>query len=284
MIVALVVLCLGVAATHWNGKASSCDHSEDRDCLEHGLDYDSAWVEELRSESEVIGKTAQQVLSMRWDSRKASADFTERSTVAMFIESIDVEGRDMLTEHQLDLLRSTITTFLFYNANNDREHYFSQLLDSQETLSERGKEAIAKDAIKRGRLDVLEMKPLTQLVWLYSETKCDWRGLMAEGTRIRVFTTATGHIEDPGRALFGVVHKVAWDGCKQTNPPVSLVSAAKKRGRILVADVEVFVSNDRHKVMPYFCRYWFDSVDSIWRLETVVTYPVSFWSHGVIVA
>lgn len=278
----VVLITLGVAASLWNSDMSVGDHSKSQSVRLYGLDYTAAWVEELKKEGAAVNMDTEKVLAMRWNARDVTVDCAKRPLVQAFVGSITAEGRDLLTEEQVNRLRDSITDFVFYNGTNDRKSYYAKLLGQGETINDRGRKWISQAALDRGRLDILDMDPLTQLTWL-GPVKGSWRGLVAEGTRIKIYSTQSANLEEPGRTLGEVVRRRTRRS-KVTDPPVLFEEAVKIRGQVLMADLELFVANDRKQIIPYFCRYWFDDAYSVWRLDFVISRPMEFWSHGVVMA
>jgi hypothetical protein len=279
-LIVAVLIGLGVASTLWNSHTSVGDHSLSQSVHVYGLDYTAAWMEELKRESAAVNMSPEKVLALRWNARDVTVDCTQRPLVQAFVGSITAEGRDLLTEEQMNRLHDSITDFVFANAANDRRGYYARLLEQGETINDRGREWISENALKRGRLDIMDMDPLEQLVWL-SQVKCGWRGLVAEGTRLKIYSTRSADLEEPGRTLWEAVHKKTLRS-KVTNPPVVFEEAVKIRGQVLMADLELFVANGKKQIVPYFFRYWFDDAYSVWRLNFVISRPIEFTSHGVI--
>lgn len=238
------------------------------------LDYDSGWITELKDLSTTLGKPTEDILSMRWNSLQISVDFTEHAEVARFVREIPVDGKDILTEDQLNLLHTAIIEWLFCNGKNDRESYYRYLFESGEVLTEFGKETIHKLALKQGRPEVLDIEPLQQLVWMNHILKCDifFQSLVKEGTRIKVFETATEHLLRPGLAIRHI-NGSSVTYFRYTTPPVSFEDTLRNKGRVLMADFEVYVAGDKYRIQPYFCRFWFDSENFVWRLKLVMCYP-----------
>ena len=224
----------------------------------------------------------EKVLAMRWNARDVTADCAKRPLVQAFVGTITAEGRDLLTEEQLNLLHDSITHFVFYNATNDRRNYYAKLLGQGEAINDLGRKWLSQAALEGGKPYLLDADPLTQLTGLAPAT-CGWYGLVAEGTRIKVYSTESANLEEPGRALWEVVRKRTTRS-RVTDPPVLFEEAVRIRGRVLMADLELFVANDKKQIIPYFCRYWFDDAYSVWRLDFVMSRPIEFWSHGVVIA
>jgi hypothetical protein len=238
------------------------------------LDYDQKWIAELDSVSEEIGRSPSATLSMQWDAREVTAKCDECQEVAAFVRDMSVDGNDVITSQQLRLLRDALTRWLFCNGNNEVRDYLAYSLESGETIAEGARWWIGEYARTENRPDVLGMPPLEQLVWYYRVSKWQtrWQGLVAEGSRIKVFEAMETDLPDPGQAIRGINRRVIWHK-RASSPPVSPESVVRDRGSVTLADVEVYVMHNQRSVRPYFCRYWFDSEKSIWRLDGVVSYP-----------
>jgi hypothetical protein len=281
-LVVMVLISLGVAVSLWKRDASVCDDSKSQSVRLYGLDYTAAWLEELKKESAAMNVDAEKILAMRWNAWDVTVSCAERPLVQTFIDSIMADGRDLLTEEQLNLLHDSITDFVFYNATNDRRNYYAKLLGQGETINDLGRKWLSQAVLEGGKPDLLDADALTQLTGL-APAKCSWYGLVAEGTRIKVYSTESANLEEPGRALSEVVHRKTWRS-KVTAPPVSFEEAVKIRGQVLMADLEVFVADGKREIAPYFCRFWFDDVYSVWRLECVISRPTEWGDYGEIMA
>ncbi len=222
-----------------------------------------------------LGRPVADILSMEWSARPVSTVFSGRREVAAFVDSIDMEGKELLTDRQLRLLRRAVTEFLFCNGTNDRESYYRRLLLSHEGLDEIRLKGVWALALQHDRPDVLNLEPLEQLVWYCREAglQTHWRGLVAQGTRMRVFVTHTPDLPCAGSTIEKILGG-GLSGIKKTDPPATLADGVSSQGSILVADLEVFVADDQRQTEPYFCRYWFDADSSVWRLASVTGYPM----------
>jgi hypothetical protein len=238
------------------------------------LDYDPAWVKEQEGMSARLGRPVADILSMAWNARPVSTVFSGRRAVAAFVDSIGVEGKELLTDRQLRRLCQAVTEFLFCNGASDRKRYYRLLLQSHETLDEMRLKGIWNLALKRDKPEVLNREPLDQLVWYCQEAglQAHWRGLVAQGTRMKVFVTHIPDLPCAGAAMEKLLGK-GLSGIKKTDAPVTLEDAVRSRGSTLVADLEVLVADDQRATEPYFCRYWYDADSSLWRLASVRGYP-----------
>jgi hypothetical protein len=278
----IVLISLVVSVGLWHGHVSVGDHSKSHSVPLYGLDYTAAWLEELKKESAAMNKSPVDILTLRWNAREITVDCVQRPLVQAFVGRITAEGRDLLTEEQMNRLQDSITDFVFFNATNDRRSYYAKLLGQGETINELGRKWISQAAVDSGTLERLDMDPLEQLAGL-TQAKCGWRGLVAEGTRIKIYSTRSANLEEPGCTLWEALHRKTMRP-KMTDPPIVFKEAVKTRGQVLVADLELFVANNKKQVIPYFCRYWFDDASSIWRLDLVMSRPIELMSHGVTMA
>jgi hypothetical protein len=271
VILGAVLILIGFGAVARSGKPQEDVHPPAPEVL----DYDLAWVKERESMSVKLGRPVADILSMEWDARPVSLLFSGRREVAAFVDSIGVEGKELLTDRQLRRLRWAVTEFLFCNGTNDRKSYYRRLLQSREGLDEMRLKGIWNLALQRDQPDVLNREPLEQLVWYCQEAglQTHWRGLVAQGTRMKVLSTHIPDLPCAGAALEKLLGR-GLSGVKKTAPPVTLEGAVRSKGSILVADLEVLVADDQRATEPYFCRYWYDADSSVWRLASVTGYPM----------
>ena len=129
----------------------------------------------------------------------------------------------------------------------------------------------------------MDLEPLDQLLWYFSSWEANWKGLVAEGSRMKVFRTETVEIEHPANRL--MMHRPAGKStyARKTTGPVSIDDQLLWEGSVLMADVEVLVKNHQGMVRPYVARYWFDSEGRRWRLQFVIKYSTKQDHHGSIV-
>ena len=275
LLISCIIICFAFFLIKVSKDSSHHLLAESQSPLVPGLDYDEEWITEMENLSATLNKSPAEILYMRWNSLRTSMDFGDRSELAVFVrEEIPVDGNDLLSKHQLYLLHTAITEWLFCNGNNDRENYCRYLLESKETLTEDGQETIRKFALVKNRSDIMQMNSLQQLVWFYHEKKANirWLSLVAEGARIKVFETESANLLHPGSAIRSINKRIRVY-FRKTAPPISFNDELKNNGNVLVADLEIYITSDKGNIQPYFCRYWFDSVNSIWRLKSVVSYP-----------
>ena len=248
-----------------------------------GLDYDLGRLQEVEDLSKAIDKTVYQVFDLQWNALETITDFSEYANVETFVHSMPVAGEALLSVSQIAQLRRDVATLLYLNGTEDRRRYFEYLSDAGEALTSEGRDLIRRLAEKEGKADWMDLEPLDQLLWYFSSWEANWKGLVAEGSRMKVFRTETAEIERPANRL--MMHRPAGKSTygKKTAGPVSIDDQLLWEGSVLMADVEVLVKNHRGMVRPYVARYWFDSEGRRWRLQFVIKYSTKQDHHGSIV-
>ena len=248
-----------------------------------GLDYDLGRIQEVEDLSRAIDKTVYQVFDLQWNALAMTTDFSEYANVDAFVHSMPVAGEALLSVSQMTQLRKDVATLLYLNGIEDRRRYFEYLFDAGETLTSEGRDLISWRAEKEGKTDWMDLEPLDQLLWYFSSWEANWKGLVAEGSRVKVFRTETAEIERPANRL--MMHRPAGKStyARKTTGPVSIDDQLMWEGSVLMADVEVLVKNHQGMVRPYVARYWFDSEGRRWRLQFVIKYSTKQDHHGSIV-
>lgn len=248
-----------------------------------GLDYDLGRIQEVEDLSRAIDKTVYQVFDLQWNALEMTTDFSEYAKVETTVQSIPVAGEALLSVSQIAQLRKDIATLLYLNGVEDRRRYFEYLFDAGETLTSQGRDLISGLAEKEGKTDWMDLEPLDQLLWYFSSWQANWKGLVAEGSRMKVFRAETAEIERPANRL--MMHRPAGKSTyeRKTAGPVSIDDQLMREGSVLMADVEVLVKNHQGMVRPYVARYWFDSEGGRWRLQYVINYSRKQDPHGSIV-
>ncbi|MCH8218552.1 MAG: hypothetical protein IH892_17475 [Planctomycetes bacterium] len=259
------------------------ERTETRTLPSPGLDYDLRRIQEVEDLSKAIDKTVYQVFDLQWNVLEMSTDFSEYAQVETFVHSIPVAGEALLSVSQIAQLRKDIATLLYLNGTEDRRRWFEYLFDAGETLTSQGRDLISGLAEKEGKADWMDLEPLDQLLWYFSSWEANWKGLVAEGSRMKVFRTETAEIERPANRL--MMHRPTGKSTyeRKTAGPVSIDDQLMREGSVLMADVEVLVKNHRGMVRPYVARYWFDSENGRWRLQFVIKYSRKQDHHGSIV-
>ncbi|MCH7919550.1 MAG: hypothetical protein IIC50_16395 [Planctomycetes bacterium] len=259
------------------------ERTETRTLPSPGLDYDLRRIQEVEDLSKAIDKTVYQVFDLQWNALEMTTDFSEYANVETFVHSIPVAGEDLLSTPQLAQLRKDIATLLYLNGREDRRRWFEYLFAAGEALTSEGRDLIRRLAEKEGKADWMDLEPLDQLLWYFSSWEANWKGLVAEGSRMKVFRTETAEIERPANRL--MMHRPAGKStyARKTTGPVSIDDQLMWEGSVLMADVEVLVKNHQGMVRPYVARYWFDSEGRRWRLQFVIKYSTKQDHHGSIV-
>jgi len=248
-----------------------------------GLDYDLGRIQEVEDLSKAINKTVYQVFDLQWNALETTIDFSEYAKVESFVHSMPIAGEALLSVLQMALLRKDVATLLYLNGREDRGRWFEYLFDAGESLTSEGRDLIRRRAEKEGKADWMDLEPLDQLLWYFSSWEANWKGLVAEGSRMKVFRTETAEIERPANRL--MMHRPAGKSTygRKTTGPVSIDDQLMWEGSVLMADVEVLVKNHQGMVRPYVARYWFDSEGRRWRLQFVIKYSTKQDHHGSIV-
>ncbi|MCH8193228.1 MAG: hypothetical protein IIA65_04325 [Planctomycetes bacterium] len=265
---------------HLHGQV---EQNETRVLPSPGLDYDLGRIQDVEDLSKAIDKTVYQVFDLQWNALEMSTDFSEYAHVESFVHSIPVAGEALLSLSQIAQLRKDIATLLYLNGREDRRRYFEYLFDAGETLTSEGRDLIGRLAEKEGKTDWMDLEPLDQLLWYFSSWEANWKGLVAEGSRMKVFRTETAEIERPANRL--MMHRPTGKATygRKTAGPVSIDDQLMREGSLLMADVEVLVKNHQNTVRPYVARYWFDSENGRWRLQFLIKYSRKQDHHGSIV-
>ena len=259
------------------------ERTETRTLPSPGLDYDLRRIQEVEDLGKAIDKTVYQVFDLQWNALETITDFSEYANVETFVHSMPVTGQDLLSVSQIAQLRKDIATLLYLNGREDRRRWFEYLFAAGEALTSEGRDLIRRLAEKEGKADWMDLEPLDQLLWYFSSWEANWKGLVAEGSRMKVFRTETAEIERPANRL--MMHRPAGKStyARKTTGPVSIDDQLMWEGSVLMADVEVLVKNHQGMVRPYVARYWFDSEGRRWRLQFVIKYSTKQDHHGSIV-
>ncbi len=268
------------ARRHLHGQD---ERTETRTLPSPGLDYDLGRIQEVEDLGKAIDKTVYQVFDLQWNALQTTTDFSEYAKVESFVHSMPIAGEDLLSIPQIAQLRKDIATLLYLNGTEDRRRYFENLFDAGEALTSEGRDLIRRRAEKEGKTDWMDLEPLDQLLWYFSSWEANWKGLVAEGSRMKVFRTETAEIERPANRL--MMHPPTGKSTylRKTAGPVSIDDQLMREGSLLMADVEVLVKNHQNTVRPYVARYWFDSESRCWRLQFVIKYSQKQDPHGCIV-
>jgi len=101
-----------------------------------------------------------------------------------------------------------------------------------------------------------------------------WKGLVLEGSKIKVFETQTSDPPMLGNEIYDFCGAVCTFD-HRTLPPISLEELLKEEGKALIADVLVFIQHDDEMggvVWPYVFRYFFDPINNKWRVKRQIQY------------
>lgn len=203
------------------------------------------------------------VMDKIWSSREISSDFSDRNKVAEVIRQFPIVSDIAVSEGQLDQLRNCATEMIFNNGNDDYDSYLNFLRESGETVHHHyheGKKLPADswEALAEG------FKYNKENSGLMSR----WGGLVLEGSRITIFEAQTSQL--PIGKKLKELRKAIRTFSDVTDPPISLDDMLKAEGKVIMADVMVFIAHDDSMggvVWPYIIRYWFDPVHNSWRVQ-----------------
>jgi len=270
IILALLTLLL-VQALIISGGCKKTDQAEDtqqaddssvipKNDTEIGYD-DMADLEALLRD--IIKGDVGDAMDMAWSSREIICDFSDRSEVAEQVNQFPIVSDITVPEEQLAQLHNCVTEMIFNNGNDDYESYLSFLRESGETVHRHMHEgellpADSWEAVAEGlRRNKKESGLMSR-----------WEGLVLEGSRITIFEAQTSDLP-LGRVLRRLRRAIRTYG-RLTAPPISPDDVLKSEGKILMADVQVFIAHDASTggvVWPFIIRYWFDPVHSSWRAQ-----------------
>lgn len=214
------------------------------------------------------------VMDMEWKSREITSDFSDRNKVAEVIRQFPIVSDIAVSKEQLDLIRNCATEMIFNNGNNDYDSYLNFLRKSGEMVGQSVCELARKHFINRGIPE--EEVPTDPWELLSEDLKhrkeagimSMWKGLVSEGSSIKIFEAQTSKlpIGKKLKKLRGAIRTYR----DLTAPPISLDEMLKTKGKVVMADVQIFIAHDDSTggvVWPYIIRYWFDSINNSWRVQ-----------------
>ncbi len=222
-------------------------------------------------------------MDMVWSSWEITCDFSDCNKVAEVVSKLPIVGNMKVPEEQLDQLQSCITEMVFNNGNNDYKIYLNFLRKSGEVVDEFIYNTLRETWIAKG----IPEKEVPADPWeLLSEdlkkdkedglAKSMWKGLVSEGSKIIIFETPTTNLPI-GEDLYKV-RGAAITYRHLTVPPIRLDTMLENKGKVIMADVLVFIAHDDSMggvVWPYIIRYWFDPINKLWRPQGAYCFPNS---------
>lgn len=268
IILALLTLLL-VQALIISGGCKKTDQAEDtqqadeasvipKNDTEMGYD-DMADLKALLRD--IIDGDVGDAMDMAWSSRQITSDFSDRSKVAEVISQFPIVSDIAVSEEQTELLRNCVTEWIFNNGNDDYESYLSFLRESGMTIQPHEGEPLPANPWKVCAESLRWNKENSGLM-------SRWEGLVLEGSNIKIFEAQTTNLP-LGRVLRKLRGAIRTYG-RLFAPPISPDDVLKSEGKILMADVQVFIAHDASTggvVWPFIIRYWFDPVHSSWRAQ-----------------
>jgi hypothetical protein len=215
------------------------------------------------------------ILDMEWSSHEISSDFSDCNKVVEVVKQFPIVSDIVVSEEQLDKLYDCISKMLFYNGNDDYNNYLDFLRKSGETVDmsfyESGCARWLRGGIPEEEIPTDPWEWLSEdLKRLYKAVGCRsmWEGLVLEGSEIKIFKAQTSELPF-GRELYELRGGMTTFR-HVTTPPTTLDEMLKIKGKVLMADVQVFIAHDDSTgrvVWPYVIRYWFDPIHNSWRVQ-----------------
>ncbi len=250
-------------------EVSNAAKTDSKTKIEHNQD--------LADLTELLDADPADMMDMEWNSREITSDFTDRSKIAVVISAMPIKSDTMVSEEQLNLLQDSVTEMIFDNGNNDYDSYLKLLKQSGEKISEGLYERLLGYLKGYGITEEeISTDPFQRLSQYYEnrKRKSRWKGLVSEGSEIRIFETRTSRLETPGREL-EIIRQAITTYPHPLRPPISLDEMLKTKGKALIADVKVFIAHEDAMVgivRPYVIRYWFDSINNFWRPQRATAF------------
>lgn len=215
------------------------------------------------------------ILDIEWSSREISSDFSDCNKVTEVVRQFPIVSDIVVLEKQLNKLYDCVSKMLFYNGNDDYNSYLDFLRKSGETVDqsfyELGRARWIRGGIPEEEIPTDAWKWLSEdLKRLYRAVGCSsmWEGLVLDGSNIKIFEAQTS--EPPfGRDLYKLRGSMTTFR-HVTTPPTTVDEVLKTNGKVLMADVQVFIAHNNStggEVWPYIIRYWFDPIHNSWRVE-----------------
>jgi hypothetical protein len=228
-------------------------------------------------------------LDMVWSNREITSDFKDRNEIAEEVKKFPILSNVEVSEEQLDLLRNCITEIIFNNGNNDYDSYLNFIRKSGETIPHYICELARKSLIGSGTPE----EEIPDDPWkLLSEDLKDrkkvfecssmWKGLVSEGSQIKLFESQTSQLP-LGDDLYDLRGGMTTFR-DLTDPPISLDETIKTKGKVTMADVQIFIAHEDLTggvVWPYIIRYWFDPINKLWRVERAALFQNRHTSYRI---
>jgi hypothetical protein len=232
---------------------------------------------------ELLDVSAQELIDMSWQSREIDVLLTEGyDEIFKRVETLTLKGEPPQAE-TLPKLYDFLTKMLVAYGGDDLPNYFDMLKEAGETVVpeiENGiremlvtQLGVSKDKVSDGPWGMLSQ--FAKVTGERGITKACWKGLVTEGSQIAFFETRTDKMEPPGKDFQSVRGQVVTFH-HVSMPPISLVDAIKSEGKVIAADVTIFIAHTEERsstVTPYVLRFWYDSKNRSWRPLTMNGFP-----------
>jgi len=216
-------------------------------------------------------------LDMVWSNWEITCDFSDKNKIEEIVRSFPVVGNVKLTQDQSDQLCNWATEMIFNHGSNNFNDYIDFLKISGETIGPFYYERMRKMEINRGipeeeiptdRWELLSKR--IELIKKEHDRRSYWKGLVSEGSQITIFEAAKSNL--PIGSQLKQLRGGITIYLNKFSHPISLEQAIGDQGKVIMADVQVFIAHEDSiggVVWPYIVRYWFDTVNSSWRMQEV---------------
>jgi len=216
-------------------------------------------------------------LDFEWSNWEITCDFSDKNKIEEIVRNFPVIGNAKLTQDQSDQLCNRITEMIFNHGCNNFNKHIDFLKKSGEIIGSSYYERMRKMEINRGipeeeiptdRWELLSKR--IELIKNEHDRRSYWKGLVSEGSHITIFESTKSNLPIGSklkqlRGGIAVYHN-------SFSHPISLEQAIGDQGKVIMADVQVFIAHEDSiggVVWPYIARYWFDTVNNSWRAQKV---------------
>jgi len=264
-----------IAEKHELQESKAAQNKEDPSKAQKDLEtiYDN--IDDLEALSgDLFEGDVGDVMDRIWSGREITCDFSNHERTAEVISQFPIISDFTVSEEQTDMLRNCITEMIFNNGNSDYDGYLNFLRDSGETVKQFKIKSIRKRLIEKGISEKdIPTDPWELLSKDFKTKGSLWKGLVSKGSNIKIFEVQTSQLPICEKLieLRGAIRTYR----DHTAPPISLDEILTKNGKVLMADVMFFIAHDDSTggtVWPYTIRYWFDPVNSLWRVQKLVLF------------
>ena len=253
---------------------------------------DYADLVDLQDMEELMDLKLADLLAMKWNSLEVTCDFGDYEKVAEAVDTIPVSGEPKLSKEQEQNIKEFISRTLCHNGRHEFDGFFNFLKESGETIDEYWVQWIRKYFVEKRNMtdDELPADPWKLAAFYRSERRfvwTAWKGFVLDGSEIRIqIAKDMDSVSELPGTQFQAIGRAQAGFAHLGKPPISLEEMIKLKGKVLTADVILFIAHDEtlsEQIFPYIIRYWFDPINNIWRPHLAVGYPRhgSGYHHGL---